>query len=107
MEAEEDQSDISKEGRNKEKDTYESAYGFYGVRESTLNAFKCVIFQIKAAQGKGLQIINAQQMIQKLPIAYAQVKAGDISKSLLNEIRQTIYSLYQAKEITKNGYNMN
>ena len=46
-------------------------------------------------------------MLQKLPLAHAQVKAGDISKSLLNEIRQTIYSLYQAKEITKNGYNMN
>ena len=41
-------------------------------------------------------------MLQKLPIALAQVKAGNNSESLLNEIRQIVYSLYQSKEITKN-----
>ena len=40
-------------------------------------------------------------MLQRLPIALAQVKAGDTSKNLLTEIRQMIYSLYRAKEITK------
>ena len=44
-------------------------------------------------------------MLQQLPIALAQVKAGNNSENLLNEIRQMIYSLYQAKEITKNVYN--
>ena len=44
-------------------------------------------------------------MLQRLPIALAQVKAGNTSKNLLNEIRQIIYSLYQAKEFTKNVYN--
>ena len=44
-------------------------------------------------------------MLQRLPIALAQVKAGNASKKFLNEIRQIIYSLYQAKEITKNVYN--
>ena len=44
-------------------------------------------------------------MLQRLPIAFAQVKAGNTSKNLLNEIRQIIYSLYQAKEFTKNVYN--
>ena len=44
-------------------------------------------------------------MLQRLPIALAQVKAGNNSESLLNEIRQTVYSLYQSKEITKKGYN--
>ena len=39
-------------------------------------------------------------MLQKLQIALAQVKAGNTSKNLLNEIGQMIYSLYQAKEIT-------
>ena len=39
-------------------------------------------------------------MLQRLPIALAQVKAGNTSKKLLNGIRQTIYYLYQAKEIT-------
>ena len=44
-------------------------------------------------------------MIQRLQIALAQVKAGDISENLLNEIRQIIYSLYQEKEIAKRVYN--
>ena len=44
-------------------------------------------------------------MFQKLPIALTQVKAGNTSESLLNEIRQIIYSLYRAKEITKKVYN--
>ena len=40
-------------------------------------------------------------MLQRLPIALAQVKAGNNSESLLNEIRQIVYSLYQSKQITK------
>ena len=40
-----------------------------------------------------------------MPIALAQVKAGNNSESLLNEMRQTVYSLYQSKEITKKLYN--
>ena len=44
-------------------------------------------------------------MLQRLSIALAQVKAGNNSKSLLNEIRETVYSLYQSKEITKKVYN--
>ena len=40
-------------------------------------------------------------MLQRLPIALAQVKAGNNSENLLNEIQQIIYSLYQSKEITK------
>ena len=44
-------------------------------------------------------------MIERLPIALAQVTAGNTSENVLNEIRQIIYSLYQAKEITKKVYN--
>ena len=44
-------------------------------------------------------------MIQRLPIALAQVKASNSSKSLLNEIRQIVYSLYQSKQISKKVYN--
>ena len=39
-------------------------------------------------------------MLQRLPIALAQVKAGNNSENLLNEIRQTFYPLYQLKQIT-------
>ena len=44
-------------------------------------------------------------MLQRLPTALAQVKAGNNSESLLIEIRQIVYSLYQSKEITKKLYN--
>ena len=44
-------------------------------------------------------------MLQRLPITLAQVKAGNNSENLLNEIKQIFYSLYQSKEITKGVYN--
>ena len=43
-------------------------------------------------------------MLKRLPIALAQVKAGNNTENLLNEIRQIIYSFYQSKEITKKVY---
>ena len=43
-------------------------------------------------------------MIQRLPIALAQIKANNTSKKLLNEIRQVIYSLYQVNKITEDVY---
>ena len=42
-----------------------------------------------------LNILSPKQMLQRLPIAFAQVKAGNNSENLLNEIRQIVYSLYQ------------
>ena len=56
-------------------------------------------------RGTGLKILTPKQMLQRLSIALAQVKAGNNSESLLNEIRQIVYSLYQSKEITKKVYN--
>ena len=44
-------------------------------------------------------------MLQRLPIALEQVRAGNNSESLLNEIRQFVYSLYQSKQITAKVYN--
>ena len=59
----------------------------------------------KATKGTRLKILTQKQMHQRLPIALAQVKAGNNSESLLNEIRKIVYSLYQSKEITKKVYN--
>ena len=56
-------------------------------------------------QGRGLKILTPKQMLQKSPIAFAQVKADNNSENLLKEIRQIAYSLYQSKEITKKVYN--
>ena len=52
----------------------------------------------KAIKGTGLKILTPKQMIQSLPIALAQVKVGNNSESLLNEIRQIAYALYQSKK---------
>ena len=54
---------------------------------------------------KGFKILTSKQMLERLPIPLAQVKAGNNSESLLNEIRQIIYYLYQSKKITKKVYN--
>ena len=53
----------------------------------------------------GFKILTPKQMLQRLPIALAQVKAGNNSENLLNEIRQIVYFLYQSKKIIKNVYN--
>ena len=73
-----------------------------------LNGFKSKTFLTKST-GTGilntdnskLKVLTPKQMLQRLLIALAQVKTGNNSENLLNEIRQIIYSLYQAKEITK------
>ena len=59
----------------------------------------------EASKGTGLKILTPKQMFQRLPIALAQVKAGNNSESLLNEIRQIVYSLYQSKQIARKVYN--
>ena len=59
----------------------------------------------KEQEGTGLKILTPNQKLKRLPIALAQVKAGNNSESLLNEIRQIVYSLYRSKEITKKVYN--
>ena len=95
---------IKQEKENIEK----SLYYFYTGRDMVLNAFRSKIFLIKS-KGSGilntnhskLKILTPKQMLKRLSIALAQVKAGNNSENLLNEIRQIIYSLYQSKEITK------
>ena len=56
-------------------------------------------------EGTGLKILTPKQMLQRLPIALAQIKERNNLQSLLNDIRQIVYSLYQSKEITKKVYN--
>ena len=56
-------------------------------------------------KGQGLKILTPNQMLKRLTMALAQVRAGNNSESLLNEIRQIVYSLYRSKEITKKVYN--
>ena len=83
---------------------------FYNAQKDVIkfnsNYFKTVH---KAAynskDGKGLKKLTPKQMLQKLPIALAQLKAGNTPENLQNEIRQIICSFYRTKGITKKVYN--
>ena len=102
-----------KKKKKKEKEiVLENLYKFWEGKEKVLDAFQSKIFSIKS-KGAGilnpdhskLKILTPKQMLQRLPIALAQVKAGNNSESLLNEIRQIVYSFCQSKQITKKVYN--
>ena len=55
-------------------------------------------------EGQGLKILTPNQMLSRLPISLAQLKAGNNSEKLKNEIRQLLYSLYRSKKLTKQLY---
>ena len=76
------------------------AIQFYDDYSSMMSEAKA-----KTTKGTGLKILTPKQMLQRLPIALAQVKANNNSEFLLNEIRQIVYSLYESKQITKKVYN--
>ena len=97
--------------RQLKADIVDSITSLVQGREMVINAFKSGIFQVSKEEQEGtgvnkmLKILTPNQMLKRLPVALAQVKAGNNSESLLNEIRQIVYSLYRSKEITKKVYN--
>ena len=56
-------------------------------------------------KGQGIKILTPNQMLNRLPIALAQLQAGNNSNKLKNEIRQLLYSLCRSKNMTKQVYN--
>ena len=56
-------------------------------------------------KGEGLKILNNKQMLNRLPLLFPQIQAGNNSNKLKNEIRQILYSLYRSKVLTKTVYN--
>ena len=107
------------EKKQKKKDILKNLYALFDSRERVLDAFESKIFPVKI-EGAGFsnlasiakasdrtrdkvsshsnpEILTPIQMLQRLPIALAKLKAGSISENLLNQIRQTIYSIYRAK----------
>ena len=76
---------------------------FYNAREEAIKIIEdygSMILEAKKLareqEGTGLKILTPNQMLKRLPIGLAQVKAGNNSESLLNEIRQIVYSLYRS-----------
>ena len=94
----------SQEKKQEKEIVLKNFHHFFEGREKTLDPFESKIFLTKS-KGAGilnsdhskLKVLTPKQMLQRLPIAVAQVKAGNNSESLLNEIRQIVSSLYQSK----------
>ena len=62
-------------------------------------------FNKQNQEGKGIKILTPNQMPCRLPISLAQLKTGNNSEKLKNEIRQLVYSPYRSKNMTKQVYN--
>ena len=89
------------------KEVLDSVLSLLEGRDMIYMAFQSGIFlrpEELQQEGEGLKILTPSEMLKRLPIALAQIKAGNNSESLLNEIRQIVYSLYRSKEITKKVY---
>ena len=63
-----------------------------------------LIVNRKKQSGGGLKILTPNQMLSRLPITLVQLKAGNNSEKLKNEIRQLLYFLYRSKKLTKQLY---
>ena len=97
-----DPRDKSKE----QKKTIDNIKNLYNSREEVVKMFhdytKYMSRNIYDSKHRTeLKILTPKKMLQRLLISLAQIKAGNNSQSLLTEIRQIVYSLYQSKEITK------
>ena len=62
-------------------------------------------FNEQKQSGKGLKFLTPSQMLSRLPITLAQLKAGNNSEKLKNERRQLLYSLYRSKYMNKQEHN--
>ena len=89
---------LLKESR-KARTNIENLYNERKAAIDFLNEFNSRASQARhqAKKGTGLKILTPKQILQRLPIALVQIKAGNNSVSLLNEIMQIFYSLYQPK----------
>ena len=66
-----------------------------------MNAFKSGLFPLKSSTGTRIKILTPKKMLQRFPIALAQVKAWNNSESLLKEIRQIVYLCINQKKSLK------
>ena len=73
--------------------------------KKVVNILEKIIDFSEKQKCKEFKISTPKKILQRLPIAVAQVKAASTSENLLNEIGQIIYSLHHEKEVTKKVYN--
>ena len=91
----------------KKTKTIKDVSNLFDLREQIINLIRDYSLLLSEAKYKtkykvGLKISPPKQMLQRIPIALAQVKTVNNSESLLSENRQIVSSFYQSKEITEN-----
>lgn len=59
----------------------------------------------ETAQGKGMKTLQQKQLLQRSLLLLAQMQVGNTSENLLNKIRQIVYTMYSAKQISNKVYN--
>ena len=87
------------ENMSEEEKEIEKPYEIVNIVEEILE------FNKQKQEGEGLKILKPDQMLSRLPITLAQLKAGNNSEKLINEIKQILYYLYRSKKLTKKIYN--
>ena len=95
---------------DEQKKTVDNIKNIHDSREKVIQLFNDYARNMsknvyKSKKGTGLKILTPNQMLKRLSIALAQINTDNNSESLLNEIRQIVYSLYRSKEIAKIVYN--
>ena len=104
----EDQADLIKEilGKRKKKikNLPKNKFAIKLNKEIINIVERILCFNQLEQQGSGLKILTPDQMLSRLPITLAQLKAGNTSKNLKSEIRQLLYSLHRSKRLTKQLY---
>ena len=93
-----DQGSVSKNQKKKKNGKIEDIGDLYNIKSGS-------DISDTSKKGEGLKILTNKQMLNRLLILIAQIQAGNNSKSLKNELRQILYSLYRSKVLTKTVYN--
>ena len=102
---------VPRDKLEEQKETIDNIKNLYNSRKEVVKMFNDYARNVSRniydskQEGAWLKKLTPKQMLQILPIALSQIKAGNNLQSLLNEIRQIVYSLYQSKEISKKVYN--
>ena len=91
---------IQRGNKNREqRETLNDINNLYNARDMAIKFIEdygSMILEAKriaSQEGEGLKIVTPNQMLKRLPIALAQIKVGNNSESLLNEIEQIAYSI--------------
>ena len=97
--------EILDERKNKIKNFPEINKFMIKRNKKIINIVECILYfnQLEKKIG-GLKILTPNQMLSRLPITLAQLKAGNNSEKLKNKIRHIFYSLYRSKQLTKQLY---